>query len=191
MAKPKKSLEALDRFIHEDNLRQDSHERAKKHQLFFSVLGIVMLVIAMGMLIFGVLEARKFTDNGQWPSVSGRIVDTSLYRVSRRRAPDQYCVFATYSYTVGSRTYQHGWTSSDCSTQRSTTESRLAAYIGRSATIWYDPTNPDRALNAPVGSEWMWMIWSVNGFIFIIALVFLSLALRQAPEKRKLTRPTQ
>jgi hypothetical protein len=184
-----KDLEHLDAYILEDNLKRDPHARAKKNQLIFSVLGLVMLVVGMGTMIFGVVEARKFTNNGNWPTVQGTITDTYVRTVSRRRAPDSYCINATYSYTVANRSYSNSWSTGDCSTNRAVALERAPSYLNGRAPIWYDPTNPGRAANQPIGAEFMYLIWGVGILIIIFAATCMSLSMKKPPPARKYKQP--
>mgnify|MGYP000489327536 CR=1 FL=1 len=184
-----KNLEDLDQYILDDRLKLDPRARARKNQTIFTVLGLLMLIVGMGTVVFGVVEARKFTNNGNWPTVRGTITSTSIHTVTQRRSPTRYCVYANYSYNVGGRTYTHGWSTSDCSTSRAQTEAVAPSYIGSTGAIWYDPTNPDRAANQPIGSEFLLLIWGAGGLTLLAAMSFLVLAMKPVPEKRKLKQP--
>ncbi|MFN8374804.1 MAG: DUF3592 domain-containing protein [Anaerolineae bacterium] len=186
-----KNLESLDQYILDDNLKRSPAEVARKRQLVFSSLGLLLLVVSMGLIIFGVVEIRKFSNNGQWPTTPGEITRVSIQTITRRRSPTQYCVFATYSYNVGGSSYEHGWSTGDCSTQRSLTESRAPSYIGGTGTIWYDPTNPGRSLNERVGMEWMLIIWGVAGISLLASVVFLWLAMQKPAVQRTLRQPAR
>lgn len=192
MAKrPAKSLDDLDRYIHEDNLKRDPEASMKRTQGMFAILGLVMLVAGLGTIIFGIVEARKFTNNGYWPSVTATITDVGVQTINRRRAPDQYCVYATYSYVVRDRTYRHSWGTSDCSTSRSEIERIAPSYLNGTAPVWYDPTNPDRSLNQPMGMEWMIIVWGAGILVLIFSAVLLSLAMQKPEVKRKFKQPAK
>jgi hypothetical protein len=192
MAKrPAKSLEDLDQYIHDDNLMRDPEARARRSQQVFAALGLVMLVLGLGTIIFGIVEVRKFTNNGNWPTVTGTITRASVQTINRRRAPDYYCVFATYNYQVGSRTYSHGWSTQDCNSSRAEIERIAPSYLGGTAPIWYDPTNPDRSLNQPVGMEWMIIIWGAGALVILFAGTLLMLAMQKPEVKRRFKRPAK
>jgi hypothetical protein len=186
-----KNLEDLDQYILEDNLQRDPQARARRNQAVFSALGLLMLVLGLGTVIFGIVEVRKFTNNGSWPTVTGTITRASIETVNRRRSPDYYCVFATYSYQVGGRTYSHGWRTSECNTSRAETERIAPTYVGGTAPIWYDPTNPDRSSNLPIGMEWMLIIWGAGALIILFAVTLLTLAMQKTEVKRRMKQPAK
>jgi hypothetical protein len=192
MAKrPAKSLDDLDRYIHEDNLKRDPEASMKRTQGMFAILGLIMLVAGLATIIFGIVEARKFTSNGRWPAVTGTITDVNVYFVNRRRGPDDYCVSGTYQYVVRDRTYAHSWTIGGCSSSRSTAEANARSYLNGTAPIWYDPTNPDRSSNMPIGMEWMLIVWGAGILVLIFSAVLLSLAVQKPEVKRKFKQPAR
>jgi hypothetical protein len=176
---PNKSLEELDRYV-----VQDESKNTRRNQMILSVVAVGVLLAAMMGIIYGVLEMRKFTNNGQWPTTEGTVIDGFIMR-TRAGGMTEYCLWLTFEYTVGGRVYSQNLELDPCYGTEGDAENAADRIAGGTQTLWYDPTNPERVSDTRVGFEFSILVFVASGVVLLLGLLVLSMAMQYGGEKPK------
>ena len=106
--------------------------------------GVIMIVAAIGFMIW---DASAVSDARAWPTVTGRVLESSYSRGSSRAVT--YRPHVLYEYRVGGRTWRNTsiWlTAMETFGEPAEAEAFLRPWpVGGAAEIHYNPANPQQS----------------------------------------------
>ena len=116
----------------------------------FTILGVLLIITAFGLLIFGVFEIRRLQSGGEWPTITARVTSTSVYSYwDDKQKKTDYGINLIYTYTVKGRNYTNTDTE-DSYGYKELAEKHRGDFMGRTKTLWYNPDSPDQNAFFPV-----------------------------------------
>ncbi len=146
----------------------------------FTVIGVLLIVGAFALGIFGILELRKQQSGGEWPTTSATVTSTSIQRYFNDKHNARYTIWTTYTYTIKGHNYQFT-ISADTNLYQDEAESQRNSYMGRHKTVWYNPDSPDQNLTLPVVATFS-VVGIVGAAVALIVGIFFFM--QGAPSKR-------
>ncbi|NPV87117.1 MAG: DUF3592 domain-containing protein [Anaerolineae bacterium] len=132
--------------------------------IIFGILGVVFIIVAQS-------AKKKAAAAAAWPTVTGRVVSVEVrehrhYDSEDHRTEYSYEPIVEYTYTVGGRQYNGSKISFGANRfDRNTAQRKAAAYPqGASVTVFYDPSDPAKAVLEPqaAGSK----VFLIIGIVF-------------------------
>jgi hypothetical protein len=152
-------------------------------KLIVIIVGLVFLVAGIYMTVTGVSVIQKVGASEDWPTVTGRVTDSSV-EVQRnetgtgrkKKRSTYYAPDVSYTYSVEGVPYSsnqiiYGATRYD---DKSTAQAIAGQYPkGSDVTVYYDPESPDSAVLEPgIKSSSYTML--IMGIVFIVTGVITS-----------------
>jgi len=128
--------------------------------LFF--LGILLICFAIWLRQMG----RR---SSQWPFIRGIIVASEL-----RHTNDDTSVHIAYEYSISGKTYTSNLVSysglANASVERDALISRYP--VGTKVSVYYDPSNPSRAVLQPGGSTTWRIPMAAGAILAVVGLLY-------------------
>jgi hypothetical protein len=140
------------------------------------VLGIsaVFFLIGAGLSWWGWTIVRNARASAAWPTTQGQITASEIEHSRDSEGDDSYTPRVTYTYQVNGLSYEsymikYGETSYG---NEGTALEILSRYpVGQAVNVYYDPTNPDRAVLEPGVSGGSYILLGIGVLFVGVSLV--------------------
>jgi hypothetical protein len=180
--KRKKLIEELG-----DDPRQKPGSKRANGALLIGI-AVVLGLFALGGIVMTILEARKMTNDGQFPTAMGNVEDVSVNRV-RQRNGSYYSLTIRYNFSLSGQRYDNA--SSTSYTFESEARSVAEQFpIGGSTPVWYDPTNPTRSSVFRIGLEYLSLPGGASAIALIACLLTLWMGMGMFDQAKQLEQKT-
>ena len=145
----------------------------------FTIIGVLLIVGAFALGVFGIFELRKQQTGGEWPTTNATVTSTSIQRYFDDKQNTRYTIWATYTYKVNGHPYQFT-ISVDTNLFQSDAEAHRNDSLGQRKTVWYNPDSPDQNLTIPVVATFS-VVGIVGAAVALIVGIFFFM--QGAPSK--------
>jgi len=134
-----------------------------------ALFSLIFILVGVGLSWWGWTILQNARSSASWPSVQGQITDALLDYSTDADGGDSYSPQVTYTYAVNGRSYESqtikfGENSYGSKRQAQAILDRYPN--GQRIAVFYDPTQPDRAVLEPGVSGGSYIVLAI-GVLFV------------------------
>lgn len=115
----------------------------------FKVVGSLLVIIAIGLAVFGITQFIKLRAGGEWHHIYTTVTDTAINQYTDSNKKVSYNVYGIYTYTVKAHTFQFRAVEATY-LDLNTAQADAPRFIGRRTDVYYNPISPGQVASFPV-----------------------------------------
>ena len=116
----------------------------------FKLIGGLLVIIAIGLAVFGVTQFIKLRAGGEWHHIYTAVTSTNIIRQSgSKKNTYNYEIVGIYTYTVKAHTFQFSAHQADY-TDLNAAQADAPRFIGSRTDVYYNPLSPGQVASFPV-----------------------------------------
>jgi hypothetical protein len=147
----------------------------------FKFIGGLLVIIAIGLAVFGVTQFIKLRASGEWHHINTTVTATNIVQQTNSNKKITYDVYGIYTYTVKAHTFQFS-AFEDSYNDLNTAQANAPRYIGRRTDVYYNPISPGQVASFPVMTVSVVISLTVALVLLLLSSFFWARGLERSPK---------